>query len=57
MFHLFKNLLWQRAVNFLCMPSSLLEYVIVTEFKVADVYYGLDPTKAKYSISRMSGRK
>jgi hypothetical protein len=48
-----KNLLWQRAVNFLCMRSSSLESVIVTEFQATEAYVGLDLTKVKYCISRL----
>jgi hypothetical protein len=46
--------LWQRAVNFLCTRSSLLESVIVTDFQATEAYSSLDMTKAKYSISRLS---
>jgi hypothetical protein len=46
-------MLWQRAANFLCMRSSLLELVIVTELQAAETYSSLDLTKAKYSISRV----
>jgi hypothetical protein len=49
-----KNLLCQMAVNFLCMRSSILESVIVTEFQATEAYSSLDLTKAKYSISRLS---
>jgi hypothetical protein len=46
--------MWQGAVNFLYMRSSLLESVIVTEFKTTEVYSSLYLTKAKYSIRRLS---
>jgi hypothetical protein len=51
--YLEKNLLWQRAANFLCMCSSLLESVIVTEFQAVEAYSSVDLTKAKYIISRL----
>jgi hypothetical protein len=46
--------LWQGAANFLCMHSSLLEPVTVTDFQATEAYSNLDPTKAKYSISILS---
>jgi hypothetical protein len=49
-----KNLLWQRAANFLCTRSSLLESVIITGFQATEAYSNLDLTKAKYSFSRLS---
>jgi hypothetical protein len=48
------NLLRQRAENFLCVRSSLLESAIVTEFQAAEAYSSFDLTKAKYGISRMA---
>jgi hypothetical protein len=52
--HLEKNILWQRAANLLCTPSSLLESVILAEFQATASYYSLDLTKEKYSISTPS---
>jgi hypothetical protein len=52
--HLEKIVCGQRVENFFCMPSSLLESVIVTEFQATDAYSSLDLTKAKYSIGRLS---
>jgi hypothetical protein len=34
--HREKNLLWQGAANFLCVRSSLLELVTVTELQAAE---------------------
>jgi hypothetical protein len=52
--HIRKNLLWQRAANFLCMRSSLLESVLVTEFQTTEAYSNFDLTKAKYSVNKLS---
>jgi hypothetical protein len=41
------------AASFLCMSSSLLESVPVTELQATEAYSSLDVTKAKYSISRL----
>jgi hypothetical protein len=41
------------AANFLCMPSSLLESVVVTEFQATKAYSNLDLTKAKYRLSEV----
>jgi hypothetical protein len=49
-----KNLQWQRAVNVLCMLSSLLESVIIMYFQATEAYLSLDLTKVKYNISRLS---
>jgi hypothetical protein len=46
--------LYQRAANYICTRSRLLESVIVIEFQAAEAYSSLDLTKAKYSISRLS---
>jgi hypothetical protein len=35
------------------MHSNLLEYVIVTEFQVTDIFSSSDLTKAKYRIGRV----
>jgi hypothetical protein len=37
-----KNLLWQGAAIFLCMRSSLLESIIVTEFHATEARSSLD---------------
>jgi hypothetical protein len=50
----FINLLCQRAANFLCMRSSLLESVIVTGFQTKKAYSSLGVTGATYSISTLS---
>jgi hypothetical protein len=49
-----KNLSWQRAANFLCMRSSLLESVLVTELQTPEAYSNLDLTKAKYNVNILS---
>jgi hypothetical protein len=53
-FHILKKKLWQRAANFICTRSSLLESVAVTEFQATEAYSNLDLTKAENSISRLS---
>jgi hypothetical protein len=54
-FHILKNLLWQRAANFLCTHSSLLESAILTELQATEAYSSLDLTKEKYTcISRLT---
>jgi chorismate-pyruvate lyase len=52
-FHILKKKIWQRAANFICTRSSLLESVIVTEFQATEAYSSLDLTKANYSITRL----
>jgi hypothetical protein len=49
-----KILSWKMAADFLCMRSSLLDSVVVTEFQATEAYYSLYLTKAKYSISKLS---
>jgi hypothetical protein len=46
--------LWQRAANFLCMRSSSLDSVIVTECQATEAYSSFDLIRAKHSISRLS---
>jgi hypothetical protein len=48
-----KTLLWQWAANFLCMRSSLLKSIVVTEFQGTEIYSSLDLTQAKYNTSRL----
>jgi hypothetical protein len=40
-----KYRLWQGATSFLCMRSSLLKSVIVTELETRNSYSGLDMTE------------
>jgi hypothetical protein len=49
-----KSVVWQRAADFLCMRSGLLESAIVTELQAAEAYSSTDLDKAKYSIGRLS---
>jgi hypothetical protein len=54
MLDILRNLLWQRAINFVFMRSSLLASVIVTELRATEASFSLGVTKAKYGISRLS---
>jgi hypothetical protein len=50
-------MLWQRAADFHCMPSGLLESVIVPDLQAAEAYSGTDLAKAKYDISKLRWKK
>jgi hypothetical protein len=44
----------ERAANFLCMRSSSLESVIVTEFQATEAYSSLDMTKTTITTNTIT---
>jgi hypothetical protein len=45
---------WKRAANCIYTRSSCFQSVIVTDLQATEAFSGLDLTKAKHSISRLS---